>query len=1005
MAESPSNLASTNVTYDHNILHSNIDPDFNLLDAFTSSSPYYSIINFLNMINNNDLNSNNFLSILHINSRSLLNKLSDLLLLNNAIGNYFNVIVISETWLNDESVNLIDLPGYNFLFKNRSNKKGGGVGIFLKLGLDYTLFDNALSTDDVSECLCIEIKFHNSSAIIFAIYRPPNSDPYHLIHQLDLAFSNLKSSSKVYLVGDFNLDLTKAGSDKSVAAFYDLLASFNFAPLISQPTRVTHSSSSVIDNIFTNNLSYHISGILLHDFSDHYPIFSLCSNYCYPVPTAPIKLCRNFCSDSIRKINLLLSAQDWSSVTSFININTCCSNFYAILFNILDSVSPLLPFKQTYKKNWVNKHIIHLSKIKHKLYIKSIKLPSQRNISAYKKFRNFFTRIKRKTERDFYILRFNNSHDSKSQWNLIKEALNTKCSSPQISKLTINNNTVQNKLEICEHFNEHFINISNKLLSNLPPVNTNPLSYMGPPISHSIGFHPITRSELLTLSGKLKNKKSYSDDGLNMFLVKNIISNIIVPLLHIFNLSLSSGIFPDCFKTSKVIPIFKKGDNANINNYRPISLLSPLSKILEKAVYMRLFSFFETHKIICNNQYGFRPSHSTELALLDYLHHILSKLNDKKLSVGLFLDLSKAFDVIDHNILLDKLHCYGIRGETLKWIQSYLSQRNQYVTIDNYQSSKALTSIGVPQGSILGPLLFLIYINDIHNISPETKCILFADDTNLLFTPDNISCSDYINSVLSELSNWFSSNKLTVNYSKCSYIIFGPKILTNQVNNLNLMLNNVKINRVLSTKFLGVTISDNLSWDIHLQSISLKINKLIGIFYNIKNKLSRSALKILYNAFIYPYLTYCILLWGHCPNSHLNCLHVSQKRAIRLIFNLKPYSHTRSFFVEHNILSLSCLYIYFTAIFVYKFLNNLLPPSFSNFYIYSNSVQILNTRHSSVIYPFKTRLKLIATSLKILGPKIWQLYVPTSIRNITDLYNFKIKLRSRLSLLDPDTTI
>ncbi|ESN92196.1 hypothetical protein HELRODRAFT_181665 [Helobdella robusta] len=224
-----------------------------------------------------------------------------------------------------------------------SNKKGGGVGIFLKLGLDYTLFDNALSTDDVADCLCIEIKFHKSNVIVFAIYRPPNSDPSNLIQKLDLALSSLKTNSKVYLVGDFNLDLSKACSDKLVASFSDLLASFNFVPLISQPTRVTHSSSSIIDNIFTSNLSHHISGILLHDFSDHFPIFALCPNHCFPIPTAPIKLRRNLCPDSLRKINLQLSVQDWSSVTTQDNINTCCSTFYAILFYILDSVSPLLP--------------------------------------------------------------------------------------------------------------------------------------------------------------------------------------------------------------------------------------------------------------------------------------------------------------------------------------------------------------------------------------------------------------------------------------------------------------------------------------------------------------------------------------------------------------------------------------------------------------------------------------------------------------------------------------
>ena len=240
-----------------------------------------------------------------------------------------------------------------------------------------------------------------------------------------------------------------------------------------------------------------------------------------------------------------------------------------------------------------------------------------------------------------------------------------------------------------------------------------------------------------------------------------------MPLTHIFNASFEQGIFPKDFKLAKVIPVYKKGDNTLCSNYRPISILSVFSKIFEKLVYNRLMAFLDKNKILYNKQFGFRQGYGTDMALLEFVNNISLAFEDKKIVLGLFLDLSKAFDSIDHDILTNKMYHHGIRGNVLNWFKSYLSDRQQYVTVDNYNSQYKSINVGVPQGSVLGPLLFLIYVNDLSSVSEILNPITFADDTNLFLTGSNIyEMSEIFNCELQKVYEWFLLNKLTINLEK-----------------------------------------------------------------------------------------------------------------------------------------------------------------------------------------------------------------------------------------------
>ena len=412
---------------------------------------------------------------------------------------------------------------------------------------------------------------------------------------------------------------------------------------------------------------------------------------------------------------------------------------------------------------------------------------------------------------------------------------------------------------------------------------------------------------------------------------------------------------------------------------------------------VRMNSFFKDNKILNDNQYGFRTKHSTELAVIQFSQQILDNFNEKILTMGIFIDLSKAFDVIDHEILLQKLTAYGIRGVALSWFNSYLKDRYQYVTLDGCKSTNLLINNGVPQGSILGPLLFTVFINDLPKVSDKINFLLYANYTNFFFNvKDPHKDQPLIDSNLQAVTSWFTSNKLAINYSKSSYMIFGPKILTNAIPNLNLTLNNIAIPRVHSLKFLGVIIKDNLSWDLHISEISKKINKILGILHKIKYKINNEIMINLYYTMIYPNIIYCNLLWGNSPATHLQLISKCQNRFIRLLLNLHPHTHTSNYYPTLKILNIQNINKYLSSIFTFKFLHNLLPNFFTDFFIFNELSETRILRYTPQFKINQPRIKLMSLSIKYNGPRIWMTIVPQEIKNINSLHQFRNKLKEFL---------
>lgn len=361
---------------------------------------------------------------------------------------------------------------------------------------------------------------------------------------------------------------------------------------------------------------------------------------------------------------------------------------------------------------------------------------------------------------------------------------------------------------------------------------------------------------------------------------------------------------------AKVLVLHKKGDKNDINNYRPVSLLPVFSKGLEKIIYNRLTVFIEKHDILTESQFGFRKKRSTELALLDQKEFILRNFEEKNVVLGIFIDFTKAFDFINHELLIQKLHIYGIRGHTALLIKSYLDNRCQYVNIGGNVSNIKPIKSGVPQGSILGPLLFNIYINDIINIAPQAKFIIYADDTSIFLSTRN--CNDIIpiaNDVMRRLEAWSSSNNLLVNKNKTKAILFSPK---NQNISLSsdIVLYSSPIEIVNTFKTLGVLFSNHMSWSQHIDYIISKLAGVIGMLYRHRLILPQSVKLLLYNTLFVSHLNYCHLIWGTTTKTNLYRIFLLQKRAIRLVCSVPHDFHTDLIFANLGIMKIHEYYKY-----------------------------------------------------------------------------------------------
>ena len=531
----------------------------------------------------------------------------------------------------------------------------------------------------------------------------------------------------------------------------------------------------------------------------------------------------------------------------------------------------------------------------------------------------------------------------KKTWQIINETLSRKKVDNMLPDTFIKNgNELSDPEEIANAFNEYFSKIGSNLASNINCTEDGQSYkvYLQNPTLKKFAFKKVNDNEVLSIINNLKNKKSRGADNISNQLLKTIKQELCKPLTIIINQMIETGVYPEKFKISKITPIYKKNERTNIANYRPISLLPTLSKIFERVIHTQLYTYFDENKLLSEQQYGFREKHSTELAavkLVDYINHEMDIGNTPE---AIFIDLSKAFDTLNFDILIHKLQFYGLSGNSLALMKSYVTGRMQYVLFDKTKSDLAIITTGIPQGSILGPLPFSIYVNDIINSSDKLQYLLYADDATLYFnrehfTPHNANLE--INNELSKVMNWLKLNKLSLNVQKSKYMTFHKS--QKNVTPLNLSIDDIPIDSVDEFNYLGIILHKRLTWKNHINMVTNKIAKVSGILNRLKHIFPQNVLLSLYHTLIISQINYEMLLWG----SDIRSVEKYQKKAIRNITNNHILAHTEPLLKDLGLLKVGDIFKLRLLKFYYKLMNNELPSYFVTYVpIITNETYILN---------------------------------------------------------------
>ena len=582
-------------------------------------------------------------------------------------------------------------------------------------------------------------------------------------------------------MGDYNINLMNYDVHAATAKFTDMMYANSFVPLINRPTRITESSPTLIDNICINDLDGLTNGIqciMVTDISDHFPVVYI-NEESKTQEKEVILMKRIHPFENRNLFHKALSNMEWNSI--YVNSDTqgAFTEFHNKLTTEYNRYFPKkrIHFKYNAKKSWISEGLRRAIRTKNKLYKKLLGLKLHIMNQHIKCIGIILKKILLKEQKNYYAksMEYNNSNLKKT-WAILKGIINQNKYKQTQSRFKLSDGQITaDKQILSENFNDFFVSIGPNLAHKTPNQAQSPLSYLGNRLSNTIFLEPVSAEEVYSIVTNLKNSAPGYNEVTADFL-KLSLPVINGPLTHILNLSLLEGVFPNELKVANVLPLYKADDDMLFNNYRPVPLLSVLSNVFERIMYNRLISFLENNKILFKNQFGFRKQHSTYMALMVLRDKIVKALENGELLVGIYLDFSKAFDTVDHSILLVKLEYYGIRGIALYWFKSYLAGRKQYVTYNGTSSSTKVITCGVPQGSILGPLLFLLYINDLPNVCKSPNPVLYSDDTNLFINGKNlIDLQTTIDSELAEIFTWLKIDKLSLNIKRTHHMIFTHK--------------------------------------------------------------------------------------------------------------------------------------------------------------------------------------------------------------------------------------
>ena len=803
------------------------------------------------------------------------------------------VILLQEVW---------QVPpqsgDYTVTHKLRKKKRGGGVAILRHPDIQICKSTNIMQTN--LEAVSIE----TPDNIYISAYLPPNSN----IEDASRLLSDMTRHSKktIYLGGDFNVNMLL--NSQKTEEIWKLCTESRLFPTISKPTREIKDSETLIDNILTNSMYNATSGILVTDISDHFTTYIMVSKPIKPGKRQTTSY-RQTKPENLAQLQALLHAEDWDQLLSNKSQQQMYDTFEETFKTAFDLTCPI----QSRNKHrnvdrehpWMTRGLMVSRKKKEKLRLAAVKKKTPEKKEKARIYARIYYKIVEKAKK-WYVNSFyeQNRNNMKKLWDFAKDAMGTKKKGSNFPKefTTKTDKKTRSFKEIADGFNDFFSNVGPNLAKNFKNGDH---KIFGKKLETTMNFQPTSRSEIEKIISKMKSKKSSGFDEVSNYIIKGIAKGISKPLELLINNSLQNGEVPHQAKIAKVVPLYKAGPADEFTNYRPISLLSIFSKIYEKVANLQLYKYCEAN-ILSKFQFGFRRASETIHSMLNLLNNLKAKKDSKRIAI--FLDLKKAFDTVDHNILFAKLEHYGIKDQALKWFKSYLTDRTQIVSFQGTNSCTMKIVCGVPQGSILGPILFLIYINDLPHCS-NFLINLFADDTTLQLNRSSINeLETDVNNELKKVASWFNMNKLTVHAGKTKFIIFGSKARDRPKIQLNdTLLEQIGEKQQTKTyKFLGLNIDENLTWKHHVDITANKIQKLIFALLQSRKTICFDMKTLIFRGLIRPHMEYALSIWGN--SSAAQKISQLNKRVIRLVHNKSKKAHAEPLLKKSNELQTIDLY-------------------------------------------------------------------------------------------------
>ena len=895
------------------------------------------------------------------------------------LSNDLSFIGLAETNTYPEHKEMYSIDNFESYYNEKMENKKSGTGVALYINKKFNAIENkyASITKEHIEALFLHVSQNKFKANVGVVYRPPNSSFKDFKDDLQNLMKSLSKTEITYILGDFNLDLHKTDSNSNAETFEELFISEGFFPLVSIATHHNKAtnSNSCIDNIFTNKINLiNDSGVIKNCGSGHSPIYSMSKVDLIFQHRKKEKITQNYdfshknTDEFIKKLeenkDSLLS-KDFSVPPDFSNF---IQNFHKYLDETCKLDVPKTSVRNVINNPWITDSIISAIARKDELYHDWKSTCTKNNPGGNRELHKTFSDYRRVLKHiiTYEKKKFNNekfeaaSGDPKKTWEIINQ-LRGKRKKDMKPTFIINNERITDRRVIANEFNKYFVSIATKLNDTVKIEAGEFREFLPKSQMNSMFMGECSEDEIKSIITDLQSGKS-SDIPIGV--IKKS-AKILSPILsHHFNYLMEIGKFPEELKLGKITPIYKKENKELIENYRPVSTLPIFGKIFEKLIYSRLYSFFTVQGILHDKQFGFRKFHSTSHALNYSTDIIRNSLAKGDHVLGIFIDLSKAFDTIDHRILLEKLSHYGVRGNSLKLLQSYLSNRKQCVSALGEISDELAVVFGVPQGSCLGPLLFLIYINDISNISKDSEMILFADDTNIFIrAPSKLEAYHEANKILKLISTYTMLNKLHVNLDKSCFMYFTKSPLNDIDGEYPpIIIGTTEIKRVSEAKFLGITIDDKLSWDAHVRSLSRKLASCTGCINQIAPYIPENLHMNLYHTLFESYLTYGISVWGSMSDTKSRKLFLAQKKIVRVLFGdrekfkekfktcvrARPYQEqklppefyikesSKPLFMKNNILNVKNLYTYHCTNETFKIFKFRTPIAIHELYKFSN---------------------------------------------------------------------